>query len=382
MNEIELKMMRGMISILNEASIAYYSGKPFMSDREFDTRLSDLQELEKETGVIYSNSPSINVGAKVLTNLPEVIHNHLMLSLDKCHSPQEIIDFSNGKELVASIKCDGMTASLLYEDGIFVRGESRGNGHVGNDITEHIKQFINVPLKINKVGTYIVDGECIITDEDFAKVNKNNEFKNSRNLIAGTLSSLDTSVVSQRKAKFIAWDVIEGGSSNNLNDNLSEANELGFSVVPHWSAVNLDQKKLQNTLDYIFEYASDEGIPCDGIVFKYNDIEYGKSLGATSHHFRNGIAYKAKNEIYETRLLDIDWTVGKSGQITPTAVFESVEIDGSSISRASLANISVMKETLGHPYVGQIIGVSKRNAVIPKVEYGVKINEQRNMGKN
>lgn len=374
MNEIELKMMRGMISILNEASIAYYSGKPFMSDREFDTRLSDLQELEKETGVIYSNSPSINVGAKVLTNLPEVVHNHLMLSLDKCHSPKEIIDFSNDKELVASIKCDGMTASLLYEDGVFVRGESRGNGHVGNDITEHIKQFINVPLKINKVGTYIVDGECIITDEDFAEVNKNNEFKNSRNLIAGTLSSLDTSVVSQRKAKFIAWDVIEGGSSNNLNDNLSEANELGFSVVPHWSAVNLDPKKLQNTLDYIFEYSKDEGIPCDGIVFKFNDIEYGKSLGNTSHHFRNGLAYKAKDEVYRTELIDVEFTMGKTGILTPTAVFKAVEIDGTIVSRASLHNISILREL--NLCIGDTIEVYKANQIIPQVKRNISA-EQR-----
>lgn len=373
MNEIELKMMQGMISILNEAAEAYYSGNPIMTDSMFDARLSDLQELEKETGIIYSNSPSINVGAKVLSNLPEVVHNHLMLSLEKVHSPQEIIDFSNGKELVASIKCDGMTASLLYEDGVFIKGESRGNGHVGNDITEHIKQFLNVPMRINKSGTYIVDGECIITDEDFAEVNRDNEFKNSRNLIAGTLSSLDTSVVSQRKAKFIAWDVIEGGNSNSFADNLSEAAKLGFSVVPYWSAINLDSKKLQNTLDYIFEFASDEGLPCDGIVFKFDDIEYGKSLGATSHHFKNGIAYKAANELHKTELIDVEFTMGKTGVLTPTAIFKSVEIDGTSVERASLSNLSVMEETLGTPFVGEEVFVSKRNMIIPKIESAYKI---------
>ena len=374
MNEIELKMMQGMISILNEASEAYYSGKPFMSDAAFDARLRDLQELESETGVVFANSPSVNVGAKVLTSLPEVVHNHLMLSLEKCHSTQEIIDFSNSKELIASIKMDGMTASLLYEDGALVRAESRGNGHVGNDITEHIKQFLNIPLRINKKDTYVIDGECIITDEDFAKVNKNNEFKNSRNLIAGTLASLDTSVVSQRKAKFIAWDVIEGGSSNNLDDNLAEANELGFSVVPFWSAVNLDQKKLQNTLDYIFEYASDEGIPCDGVVFKYNDIEYGKSLGATSHHFRNGIAYKAKDEECETILKDIEWSCGKSGILTPVAIFEPVELEGTTVERASLHNISIMYDLYPKSWhSGLIVSVKKCNQIIPqisKVEFG------------
>ena len=383
MNQIELDFMKGIIRILNEASEAYYRGEPIMDDSQFDARLRDLQQLEEETGVVFVNSPTVNVGAKILPGLPEVIHNHPMLSLEKCHSTEEVVKFANNKELVASIKLDGLTVSLLYENGTLVRGETRGDGTKGNDITEHIKRFLNVPLKINKSGTYIVDGEAIITDEDFAEINKNGEFKNSRNLAAGTLSVLDTSVVSQRRLRFFAWDVIEGGG-NSLNDNLNEAKELGFDVVPHWfnNDTALSPKNLQSSIDYVFDYASDEGLPCDGVVFKFDDIEYGKSLGATSHHLKNGIAYKVKNEIYETRLLDIDWTVGKFGQITPTAVFESVEIDGSSISRASLANISVMKETLGHPYVGQIIGVSKRNAVIPKVEYGVKINEQRNMGKN
>lgn len=379
MNAIELKMMRGMIDILNEASKAYYSGNPIMSDSQFDARLNDLQELEKETGIIYSNSPSINVGAKVLSSLPEVEHNHLMLSLEKCHTPQEIIDFSNGKCLIASIKCDGMTASLLYEDGVFVRGESRGNGHVGNDITEHIKRFLNVPMKINKTGTYIVDGECIITDEDFAEVNRDNEFKNSRNLIAGTLSSLDTSVVSQRKAKFIAWDVIEGGNSNSFADNLSEAAKLGFSVVPYWSAINLDSKKLQNTLDYIFEFASDEGLPCDGIVFKFDDIEYGKSLGATSHHFKNGIAYKKEDDIVKTELIGIDWTIGKSGQITPTAVFKPVELLGSTVERASVHNISILTNLDLH--TGDIIEIAKANAIIPQVKRNISADERMALGK-
>lgn len=371
MNPIELKMMKGMISILNQASEAYYAGNPIMDDSQFDARLADLQMFEKETGVIFANSPSVNVGAKILSNLPEVVHNHPMLSLEKCHTPQEIVNFSNGKELVASIKCDGMTVSLLYENGVLARGESRGNGHVGNDITEHVEQFLNVPLKINKEGTYIIDGEAVILDNDFAEVNKSGEFKNSRNLVAGTLSVLDTSLVSQRKVSFIGWDIIEGGG-NSLKNNLDEASLLGFDVVPHWSAVNLDPKNLQSTLDYIFEYSKDEGLPCDGIVFKYDDIEYGKSLGATSHHFRNGIAYKAKDETYETELVDIVYDVGKSGVLTPVAIFKPVEIDGTVVEKASLSNVSIMEQTLGKPYVGQKIYVSKRNMVIPKVEYGVK----------
>lgn len=357
-----------MISILNEASEAYYSGSPIMDDSQFDMRLADLQELENETGVIFSNSPSINVGAKILSNLPEVEHNHLMLSLEKCHAPQEVANFSNEKELVASIKLDGMTVSLLYEDGVLVRGESRGNGHIGNDITEHIKHFLNVPLKIDKEGAYIVDGEAVILDDDFIKINKDNEYKNSRNLIAGTLSSLDTTVVSQRKAKFIVWDVIKGGNTNSLKDNLSEAASLGFDTVPFWSVNNFKADVLQNGIDHIFDYASENGYPTDGIVFKFNDIEYGKSLGSTSHHMKNGIAYKRKDDVSKTILKDIEWSCGKTGILTPVAIFEAVELEGTTVERASLHNISVMYDLYPHSWhSGLTVSVKKCNQIIPQI---------------
>lgn len=378
MKPIEKDIMLGMISILNEASEAYYSGTPIMSDEMFDARLEDLKHLENETGIVYGHSPTQRVGARILSNLPEVIHNHPMLSLEKCHSAQEVANFSNGKELIASIKCDGMTVSLLYENGMLIRGESRGNGHVGLDITEHVKQFSNVPLKIDKEGTYVIDGEAIITNHDFAKINKNGEFKNSRNLVAGTLSSLDTSVVSQRKVKFITWEVIDGGC-NNLKDNLNEASALGFDVVPFWSVINLTANNIQNVIDYVFDYAEEEGIPNDGIVFKFNDIEYGKSLGATSHHFKNGIAYKAKDDVYETELIDIDWTVGKSGQITPTATFKPVEIDGAIVERASCHNISILTNLDLHK--GDTIEVKKCNQIIPQIHRNVSSDERMALGK-
>ena len=374
MNAIEKDIMKGLVSILNEASDRYYnSGNPIMTDAQFDARLADLKQLEEETGFVFSNSPTINVGYKVLTELKETTHNHPMLSLEKCHTVEELIKFANNKELVASIKLDGLTVSLAYEDGVLMSAETRGNGIVGSDITEHIKSFLNVPLKINKTGTYIIDGEAIITDEDFAEVNKNGEYKNSRNLAAGTLSVLDTSLVAKRRLRFYGWDVINGGE-NGLSDNLNEARELGFDVVPFWSAVNLDPKKIQNTLDYIFDFAEEEGLPCDGIVFKFNDIEYGKSLGATSHHFRNGIAYKAKDEVYETELIDVEFSMGKTGVLTPTAVFKSVEIDGTVVSRASLHNISILREL--NLCIGDIIEVYKANAIIPQVKRNVSA-EQR-----
>lgn len=366
-------MMRGMVSILNEASEAYYNtGNPIMTDEQFDIRLNDLKQLEEETGFVLANSPTINVGARVLTELQEVEHSHPMLSLEKCHTVDELLKFMNGKETIASVKLDGLTVSITYKDGILVSAETRGNGYVGSNITEHIKQFKNVPFKINKQGTYVVDGEAIITDEDFAAINQDGEYKNSRNLASGTLSVLDTSLVSKRRLKFFVWDVIEGGG-NSLNENLKNAEELGFNVVPFWfnsnSANALNPKNLQSNIDYVFSYAKDEGLPHDGVVFKFNDVKYGKSLGSTSHHFKNGIAYKAKDELYETELIDVIYDVGKSGVLTPVAIFEPVEICGSVVEKASLANISVMEQTLGkHPFVGQTIQVSKRNMVIPKVE--------------
>lgn len=376
-------MMKGMVSILNEASDRYYNGKPLiMTDEQFDTRLKDLQQLEEETGFVFSNSPTQNVGYKVLTELNEITHNHPMLSLEKCHTADEVIKFAGDKDLVASIKLDGLTVSLKYEDGILVSGETRGDGYVGSDVTEHIKQFLNVPLKIDKKGTYIVDGEAVITDDDFAEININSEYKNSRNLAAGTLSVLDTSLVSQRKLKFIAWDIIEGGN-NSLKDNLTEARELGFEVVPFWIMPNpsnaFDPKNLQSNIDFVFDYAEENGFPIDGVVFKFNDIEYGKSLGATSHHFRNGVAYKREDDKHRTELIDIDWTVGKTGIITPTAVFKPVEIENTTVERASVHNISILTSLDLHK--GDTIEVKKCNQIIPQIHRNVSADERMALGK-
>lgn len=374
MNKIELDIMRGMVSILNDAADAYYNtGHPIMTDEQYDTRLEDLRQLEEETGFILANSPTQRVGAKVLTELKEVTHNHPMLSLEKCHTVEELIKFANNKELIASIKLDGLTVSIKYENGILASAETRGDGYVGSDITEHIRHFKNIPLKINKKETYVIDGEAIITNEDFAEVNKDGEYKNSRNLASGTLSVLDTSLVAKRRLKFYAWDVIEGGN-NSLRDNLNEAKELGFDVVPFWFAANLNPKNLQSTLDYTFEYAKEEGFPCDGIVFKFEDIEYGKSLGATSHHFKNGIAYKEKDDTYETELIDVEFTMGKTGVLTPTAIFKPVEIDGTIVERASAHNISILQEL--NLCIGDTIEVYKANKIIPQIKRNISA-EQR-----
>lgn len=295
------------------------------------------------------------------------------MSLEKCHSVEEIIKFTNGHNLVASVKLDGLTVRLTYKDGNLILAESRGNGIVGSDVTEHIKQFTNVPLHINKEGTYVIDGEALIKLDDFAEINKNGEYKNSRNLAAGTLSSLDTSVVKDRKLSWYAWEVVEGYRNNSFSETLINAQDLGFDVVP-FANLSLALMSVNEAIDCFLDIAKEKFLPQDGVVFKFDDIEYGKSLGNTSHHFRNGIAYKVFNDSVETTLRNVEWSYGKTGVLTPVAIFDTVDIDGSEVSRASLHNISVMKQLMRRMWKGQHIGVYKANLIIPAIRWAEEIN--------
>lgn len=373
-NELKKYQMFDLVNELKEASEAYYnSGNPIMSDFEFDYKLEKLKNLECQTGISLTDSPTQYVGASILKNIQDVVHKTPMLSLDKCHSADEIRKFANGKDLVASVKLDGLTVRLNYHDGNLVGAESRGNGIKGNDLFEYVKQFIGVPLHINKSGTYVIDGEALIKLDDFESINISGEYKNSRNLAAGTLSSLDTSVVKKRKLTWYAWEIVEGDNlSNSFYERLHEAQDLGFRVVPNCLVVDDRFDEIDSIIKQTLEVASDKFLPQDGVVFKFEDVRYGKSLGNTSHHFRNGVAWKAANNFVETELLNIEWTMGKAGTLCPTAVFKPVKIYDTIVERASLSNLSIMKNTLGDPYVGQKIMVSKRNMIIPKVESGVK----------
>ena len=367
----------GRVKELNEASKAYYNtGHPIMSDLEFDYKLKELKRWEDETGIVLSNSPTHNVGAVILDNIKEVTHKTPMLSLEKCHSVEEIEKFANGHDLVASVKLDGLTVRLTYKDGDLVLAESRGNGIVGSDVTEHVKQFTNVPLHINKEGTYVIDGEALIRLDDFAEINKNEKYKNSRNLAAGTLSSLDTSVVKDRKLSWYAWEVVEGLNANSFAFLLMEAQELGFDVVPFAKLTWLDMP-FDKVIKLFINEAKRQNFPQDGVVFKFDDVAYGKSLGNTSHHFRNGIAYKIFNDSVETTLRDVEWSCGKTGILTPVAIFDTVDIEGSEVSRASLHNISVMSEILGRSWKGQRIGVYKANMIIPAVRWAEQFDASK-----
>lgn len=380
----KIKRMKELIHDLNMASDSYYgSGTTLMSDAEFDSKLLELKQLEEEANTVFPNSPVNRVGGAVLKSLIKVKHETPMLSLDKCHSVEEIKKFAAGHDIVASIKLDGISCRLIYQDGELIGAESRGNGTEGNDILQHVKQFMNVPLRINKKGKYVIDGEALIKLDDFEEINKNGEYKNSRNLTAGTLSSLDTSVVKDRKLSWYAWEVVEEvdpilAISNNdyeAHDSfyfrLLEAGKLGFSIVP-CEVLGLkyyQNEELQCKIDNFISLAAEKHLPQDGVVFKFEDVEYGKSLGSTEHHNRNGIAFKVKNDSVETTLKDIEFTMGKTGILTPTAVFEPVETEGSTVERASLHNISVMRELMPRPFRGQRIGVFKANLIIPQLRW-------------
>ena len=363
---------------LNKASEAYYNtGQPIMSDAEFDNKLEELRQWEEETGIVLSNSPTHNVGAIVLDNIKKVTHESPMLSLAKCHSAEEVKQFAKGHTLVGSVKLDGLTCRLIYKDGELIRAESRGNGTIGNIITDHVKQFLNIPLHNNKEGTYVIDGEALIKTDDFEELNKNDEYKTPRNLASGTLGGLDTSVVKNRKLRWYAWEVVEGSKyPESFASSLMEANDLGFETVPFanlkWAELNI-----QEAIDFFLDEAKKENLPQDGVVFKFEDVEYGKSLGSTSHHFNNGIAFKVFNESVESELINIEYTMGKTGSLCPTAIFKPIEIEDTIVERASLHNISVMKEIMGRPWVGQHVGVIKSNLIIPQIRWAEEDNEYK-----
>ena len=356
----ERQEMKNLIHTLNEASDEYYnSGHSIMDDYEYDNLFKELQIMEKRTGVVLSNSPTRKVGASILSEIHKVnITDKPMLSLNKIHSVSEI-PFSG--EMVASVKCDGLSVRIIYEDGKIIAANTRGNGYEGGDITEHIKQFINIPLEIPTKDKVIVDGEAIIKWSDFDK----DAFKNPRNAAAGALNVLDTSIVKNRKLSFIAWDLIS--DTKDYKDSLSEMQNLGFEVVPHIFPHGLYSFKEEDMLE-IMQMAKRYDIPCDGVVIRLNSYEKGESLGKTEHHFNNAVAWKPEKQLYETRLKSIKYTMGRTGVLTPVAVFDPIEIDGTTVFQASLHNYSIMKNIMGDCcFAGQKIKVYKANEIIPQV---------------
>jgi DNA ligase (NAD+) len=359
--------------LLNHYRNEYYNNScSEISDFEYDKLFDELTQLEYETGFIMAASPTQTVGYEVKSELQKVKHNHPMLSLDKTKSVDDVIKFLNGKDGVIMAKMDGLTCSLRYLNGELVSAETRGNGEVGEDILHCAKTIKNIPLKINCTDEVVIDGEVIITYDDFEKINstlpEDQKYKHPRNLASGSIRQLDSNVAALRNMKFISWKFIKGCADNSFFKRWVRMVELGFDVTP---LINLptiigDRQCIEHAITLIKEDCKRQGYPIDGCVFGYDDVAYCESLGATGHHLRSQLAFKFYDELYPTRLRYIDWTIGKSSQLTPTAVFDVVEIDGTEVTRASLHNISIIRE-LGLTN-GCTVHVFKANQIIPQID--------------
>ena len=378
----KIDRIKGLVEQLNHHRDLYYNkSRPEISDFEFDTLFDELAKLESETGFILATSPTQTVGYEVKSSLSKVTHNHPMLSLDKTKNVDDVIKFLDGKDGVIMAKMDGLTCSLRYLNGELVSAETRGDGEIGESILHCAKTIKNLPLKIECLDEVIVDGEVIITYDDFDKINatlpEDERYKHPRNLAAGSIRQLDSSVAAARNMKFIAWKLVKGwivpddiaGSmnENSFSDRLWLLHNLGFDVTP-WAKLRYDYTK--ESINYLVEQVKvickNAGYPIDGCVFGYDNVAYGESLGATGHHLRSQFALKFYDELYDTKLLYIDWTLGRTGQITPTAVFEAVEIDGTTVERASLHNISIIK-SLGLTN-SCTVKTYKANQIIPQID--------------
>ena len=370
-----MKEIRELINFLNKCTKYYDLGEPIISDKEWDDKYYLLKSLEKKFGIYYPDSPTQSVNYEIVNELVKKEHNHDMLSLDKTKDISDIENFLKGFRSLAMSKMDGLTCSLLYNDGILISAETRGNGKIGEDITHNIKVLKNIPTTIPIKEELIIDGEVICTYEDFESSGFNLVYKNPRNFAAGSIRLLNSSESKTRNLTFVAWDVIKGFENKSyLSDKLQELKSIGFTICPYKIITN---NKIDNTIQAIINESKKLSYPIDGIVFKFDDIAYGASLGKTTHHFKNAIAYKFYDETYSTNLLDIEWTMGRTGILTPVAIFNPVEIDGTTISKANLHNISILQKTLGKfPHKNQPIEVYKSNQIIPQIYSADCIEEQ------
>lgn len=387
-----------LVSLLNKYRDAYYNNnESLVSDKEYDMLFDELVKLEQEQGLILANSPTQTVGYEVVSQLKKVTHNHPLLSLGKTTEIQEFYDYFKGLPMLLMAKMDGLTCSLLYRDGKLVRAESRGDGETGEDITHNAKVIVNLPLEIPFKGEMIIDGECIITRHDFERINKplvekaekeataagltSKDFKeyvrkhsyaNPRNLVSGSVRQLDSGVAAKRNIHFIGWKLHSmknpDGTPYGVDKHthgLIHLEKCGFEVVSNITMIDNSVSDYENAIESIKNDCEKLNYPIDGMVGMFDDIEYGNNLGRTGHHPRHSLAFKFYQEDVETTLRDIEWSPSRTGLINPVAIFDAIEIDGTTVSRATLNNVSIIEELkLG---IGDTIGVIKANQIIPNV---------------
>lgn len=367
----KLNRIKELVQLLNKACDAYYNAeKELMSDFEYDKLYDELIDLERETNFIMGNSPTQRAGYAVQDKLKKSVHKHPMLSLDKTKSVEDLISFIGDKEALLMFKMDGLSVCATYDnEGNLILCETRGDGKVGSDITENAKTFVNLPKRINHKGGLVVFGEAIIDYPTFYSVNEKlpegSKYKNPRNLVAGSVQVLDSKVCADRGVRFIAWRLVDGYDNNSFMNRLDYLTNLGFEIVPYIE-LNTNRKELEKQLNDGSDKAKELGLPIDGMVTSFDDVSYLLSLGATSHHLRGQIAFKFGEDREFSTLREIEWSPSRTGQINPVAIFDPIELAGTEVSRASLSNISVMKQY--NIKIGAQVEVCKRNEIIPKIE--------------
>ena len=371
MEEKFMERMRQLVSMLNEASKAYYAqDREVMPNYEYDRLYDELVELEKITGVVLTNSPTVKVGYVAVDELPKERHEAPMLSIAKTKSREELQSWLNGKQGILSWKLDGLTIVLTYSNGRLVKAVTRGNGEVGEVITNNARVFCNLPVSIPCQGELILRGEAVISYSDFAKINSeiadvDAKYKNPRNLCSGSVRQLNNEITSNRNVRFYAFHMVKAEGVDFQDSREAQflfLKEQGFDVVEYRL---VDQDTILEAVNYFEQKINDYDIPSDGLVLTYEDMAYGRSLGRTAKFPRDSIAFKWADELRETTLQEIEWSASRTGLINPVAIFEPVELEGTTVSRASVHNISILRGLkLG---IGDRITVYKANMIIPQI---------------
>ena len=363
--------IKELVNILNEAAKEYYQkDNEIMSNLEYDALYDELVALEEETGLVLSGSPTVKVGYEILSELPKERHAAPMLSLDKTKSVEDLADWLKDKTGVISWKMDGLTVVLTYEDGMLTKAVTRGNGEIGEVITNNARVFANIPQKISYQGELTIRGEAVITYSDFEKINNtiadvDAKYKNPRNLCSGTVRQLNNEITAKRNVHFFAFTMLDIGDDtidSTMNSKFNFLEELGFEVVEH---KDVNAENIGDVVAWFSDKISSNDFPSDGLVLSYDDVKYGRSLGRTAKFPRDSIAFKWADEQAETILRYVEWSPSRTGLINPVACFDSVSLEGTSVSRASIHNISIVKQLkLG---IGDTIKVYKANMIIPQI---------------
>lgn len=367
-NTVAVGRMKYLNDILSTAARKYYAeGNEIMSNARYDELYDELVKLEKDYSIILDNSITQRVGYEVVSSLNKVKHDEKMLSLNKTKDQDELKKWLGGRKGCLSWKLDGLTCVLTYNDGKLIKAVTRGNGEIGEDITFNAIHFKGIPHQIPIKEKVVIRGEALIRYSDFEKINKeldaDAQYKNPRNLCSGTVRQLDSSILKDRTVNFYAFNFIEGVSENSFSKRLDILMNIGFQVVQYYI---VDKDNIIQTMEYMKNKIEHIDVPSDGLVLMYDDVEYIKSLGNTAKFPKGGMAFKWNDETVETILRDVEWSPSRTGSLNPVAIFDTVEIEGTDVSRASLHNVSIIRDLkLG---IGDSITVYKANMIIPQVK--------------